>query len=601
MPIESVSFFLSDHTVQIMDLKQRSFDKSILFSLSIQETKQLLEMDLIVLDAVKLSGIRIELAPMDYGSGEMLMNGFQSWTGSSMAEVADKPRRLAKAANLFKLNRMGDYDFYANPTRKNSQHAHEYTIINWDGQAHLLGSLNTDRFFTVIERCDGAISLYVDMEGISLKKGEELNVVKLLTLCGEIETRMIRDYMNRLPGVRKPGRSLTGWTSWYFYNNNITEEELLKQIEVLEKTGPDLDVFQIDDGYQKAIGDWLHTNGQFPGGMKMLADAARRAGFIPGIWLAPFICERKSFIFKEKKAWLLKDHKGEPVVAGWNPLWAGNFYALDFYNKEFQLYLRKVLRNIFRTWGYGMVKLDFLYAACLCPREGKTRAMVMQDALALIMEEAGSNLVLACGVPLASAFKKVDYCRIGPDAAPYWEDERLKFMGYRERTSTVASLRNTLNRAHLNNIAFGNDPDVFMLRSNDIQLGDEERHTLFVVSHLLGSMVFFSDDIRMYNKQELALLKMAYPKKMPEDVVITQKDRLYKLRCTIEGQRYQVYVNLSEREKNVVLPEGRFMSKHAGVLAGGTVINLEPHMTRCYLQINNQEEIKQSLGFPILK
>lgn len=600
MSIKSVHFYLTDRTVQHMDLKQRSFDKSIQFSLRIQESKQLLEMDLIALEAVQLKALRIELEHVEYAQGELLLNGYQSWSESEVLEHGEKLRPLSKTARLFKLNSMGDYGFYEPPTDGAWQHSHEFALFRGEGRSNLIGSLNTDRFYTIIERGPEGLSVYVDAEGIVLEKGGELNIMRLFRTAGATDGAVVRAYMAKLPGERRPGPNLTGWTSWYFYYNKITEEEMLEQIETLSEKGPALDVFQIDEGYQKAIGDWLHVNENFPGGMKHLADEAKRCGFLPGIWLAPFICDRHSFIWKEKKEWLLRDEKGHPIVAGGNPLWGGSFFALDFYNKEFQQYLRKVLRQIFRIWGYGLVKLDFLYAVNMRPRPGRTRAMVMRDAIALIMEEAGSNLVQACGVPLASAFKQVDYCRVGPDASPGWDDGRLRMMACRERISTRASLINTLNRAALNGAAFGSDPDVFMLRSNEIELDVEERHTLFLVNHLLGSLVFFSDDIRLYTKDEMDMLRTAYPALKPEGLVVTHKSGLYKLSFTLGHHAYVAYVNMSDRNKHVILPEGSFLSRRAGRMPGGSAISLEAHMTRCFMRLTEEEEAPGEWGFPML-
>jgi predicted exporter len=44
-------------------------------------------------------------------------------------------------------------------------------------------------------------------------------------------------------------------------------------------------VIQLDDGFQRAAGDW-ETNAKFPHGHRWLTDHIRAAGFIPGLWLA---------------------------------------------------------------------------------------------------------------------------------------------------------------------------------------------------------------------------------------------------------------------------------------------------------------------------
>ena len=44
-----------------------------------------------------------------------------------------------------------------------------------------------------------------------------------------------------------------------------------------------LEVVQLDDGFQSALGDWDTTNSKFPSGLKFLADKIRKAGFAAGI------------------------------------------------------------------------------------------------------------------------------------------------------------------------------------------------------------------------------------------------------------------------------------------------------------------------------
>ena len=78
-----------------------------------------------------------------------------------------------------------------------------------------------------------------------------------------------------------------GWCSWYHYFDGVTEADITAN---LARAGDwPFDVFQLDDGYQPAIGDWLATNEKFPSGVDGVAAAIAAAGFVPGLWIAPFI------------------------------------------------------------------------------------------------------------------------------------------------------------------------------------------------------------------------------------------------------------------------------------------------------------------------
>ena len=80
----------------------------------------------------------------------------------------------------------------------------------------------------------------------------------------------------------------------------------------------------------------------------------------------------------------------------------------------------------------------------------------MAEAMDFLRECAGNALILACGVPLASAFGKVDYCRIGCDVSLDWNDKPHMRLMHRERISTRNSILNTVFRRQLD----GNSSDV---------------------------------------------------------------------------------------------------------------------------------------------
>ena len=59
----------------------------------------------------------------------------------------------------------------------------------------------------------------------------------------------------------------------------------------------------------------------------------------------------------------------------------------------------------------------------------------MADAMDFLRECAGDAMILGCGVPLASAFGKVEYCRIGCDVSLDWNDKPHMRLMHRERSA----------------------------------------------------------------------------------------------------------------------------------------------------------------------
>ena len=172
--------------------------------------------------------------------------------------------------------------------------------------------------------------------------------------------------------------------------------------------------------------------------------------------------------------------------------------------------MREYLRDVFGTvtgeWGFRLLKLDFLYAACILPRKDRTRGQIMSDGMDLLRELAGSAKILGCGVPMASAFGKVDYCRIGTDVTPEWDGSAAMKLIHRERPSTCNSILNSVFRRQLNGRAFINDPDVFMLRDTSTSMSAEQRRCLAEVNALCGGVLFTSDNMAEYGTAQQELL-----------------------------------------------------------------------------------------------
>ena len=130
------------------------------------------------------------------------------------------------------------------------------------------------------------------------------------------------------------------------------------------------------------VGDWLSVDPvKFPSGMKKMADAIHAKGYLAGIWVAPFAAEFKSAVVKEHPEWLLRDEKGKPVLGGF--AWERVLRPRPRERRSARLRSRKVFDTAIDEWGYDMFKLDFLYAACITPRAGKSRGRLMYEAMDL--------------------------------------------------------------------------------------------------------------------------------------------------------------------------------------------------------------------------
>lgn len=455
---------------------------------------------------VELHSVKASFAfPFDK-KDRLFLNGYQSWTdsrehapGDTLHSLDAVPRSVVRK---YAFDRYGDYTFVSYGKKRGQLHGFSYAYVRRGKEFTLFGSLAEESGFTVIrfDTAENTITLEKDCRGHHFTG--EYTAFDLVILRGE--EKEVFDRWFALMGIPAPrGKRIYGYTSWYDRYEDISEQSVSEDLAGFTSVERRPDVFQIDDGYEQAVGDWLLVDEEkFPSGMAAAAEKIRAAGMTPGLWLAPFAAEKESTLVKNHPDWLLRDDKGEPVVGGSN--WSG-FYALDIYNEEVRSYLREVFDTVIRRWGFTFVKLDFLYASCVIPRRDKTRAQVMYDGMRLLREVCGDAWILGCGVPLAPAFGLVDYCRIGCDVSLSWDDELYMRPMHRERVSTRNTVLNTVFRRELHGRAFLNDPDVFLLREKNTKLTRREKHLLATVNALFGGVLFTSDNVAEYSDESRKL------------------------------------------------------------------------------------------------
>ena len=450
---------------------------------------------------------------------KIYVNGYQSWTDSFEYGITDKmyaPAPLMKAFLAGPLGRAtgisnaGDLPILKFKNAPGKFYGFSYSYVRRGNAIDLIGSLSERTGYTVIEFDvkQNEITVWKDLEGKEFSAGESA-LADLGFFSGEYGDAFDAYFnaMNIAPFNRK---LLTGYTTWYNYYNNIDSEIVSRDLQAIGRLPQKVDIFQIDDGYQRAVGDWLNTDkAKFAEGMKPVAQSIHAKGMLAGIWLAPFAVTKKSFIYKEHRDWLVRNRKGKLVKAGAN--WGG-FYSLDIYNPEARLYVEKVFDTVLSDWGYDLVKLDFLYCACIEPIHGKSRGEIMCDAMDLLRKCCKDKLILGCGVPLAPAFGKVDYCRIGPDISLEWGKKKYDS---REGVSVVHAMLNSVFRRHLDGRAFGNDPDVFLLRDNNIRLSREQKKTLAECNKLTGKVLFTSDNVDEYDEEKKKIISKVFDGNVP--------------------------------------------------------------------------------------
>ncbi len=448
-----------------------------------------------------LRSVTAELTVDRNADTKIFMNGFQTWTLSPEYGVMGKERNLKGLPRAiidhYSLDRYGDSYFDEFP-----RHAGVFHGFSWcwfrDGDLYrLFGSLDEDNGYTIFtyDVEQSLLTISKDSAGLRVEGPTELMGIGYYEGSQtDVFDRWFRDLGIEKPDVPK----LYGYSSWYNRYQTIREKDMLEDLEGCKEIFSGGDLFQIDDGWEPCVGDWLECDrNKFPSGMRTMAEVIHQSGFKAGLWLAPFAAEENSSLYRGHPDWFFKVN-GEPWKLGCN--WSG-FYSLDIDHPEVVNYLREVFSRVFDQWGFDFVKLDFLYGAAPFGSETETRAGRMKRALKLLKELTRDKTVLLCGVPLMPAFGLFDYARIGCDVTLDLDGRPHMRLVHMERPSTLNAIKNIIYRYPLDQRAFGSDPDVFFLRSYNIHLTEDQRLSLATLDALLGSVFLTSDDPARYTPE----------------------------------------------------------------------------------------------------
>jgi len=271
---------------------------------------------------------------------------------------------------------------------------------------------------------------------------------------------------------------------------------------VIAKTVPGLRYIQIDDGYQPAMGDWLDTGPAFGGDVQSVLRAIRERGFEPAIWVAPFVAESGSRLFREHPDWFVRDPEGGPLRAdkvtfgGWR---RGPWYAVDGTHPEAQRHLETVFRVMRRDWGCAYFKLDANFWGAIHggrfhdPRA--TRIEAYRRGMQAVLRGAGDAFVLGCNHPIWPSLGLIHGSRSSNDIKRTWA-----------RISGTA--RQNLLRNWQNGRLWWNDPDAVVLTG---ELPENEFLFHATAIYATGGMLLSGDDLTQIPPARMSLLQRLQP------------------------------------------------------------------------------------------
>ena len=445
----------------------------------------------VVLEAVansagSLEGLELAGEGTLPGARAFVSNGFQSWSQSGPVALGPP---LDEDALRQTLAAEGD----AEVIRDGRGLSWWHTVVGGADVAVVAGALAATRF-----RSFAAVGANGDTVVLRLVSGgapaDRVTVTPGEHVMGEpwriAGTRDIpaalADLGDQLAAAARPRmvRPEAGWNSWYELFSDVDREAVLANAaiarEILTPRLPsDARPLRIvvDDGWQQAWGDWT-PNAKFPGGMDGLAAGLAADGFTAGVWLAPLLVQADSQTAAAHPEWLLPD-------ATYEHLGEGTMRILDVTHPGARAHLAEVIQRIV-GWGYGLLKIDFLFAGAQAATRSSplTGMAAYRLALETIRAAAGEDTVLvAVGAPALPSLPFVDAWRLGGDIALELLPPAFPFLANQARS---LGTRWFVCRAVLC------DPDPPVLRV----LGQDEVGFGLATVALAGGGLFLSDDLR---------------------------------------------------------------------------------------------------------
>ena len=366
---------------------------------------------------------------------------------------------------------------------------------------HLLAFASCRRFNGAIHVRPASVQVVVEAEGLTLAPGQSWTLEDVTYQEAADRDALLDELAAHLVASHPPlkfNAPPAGWCSWYCFGPRVTAQQVLDNLDVIAKRIPGLRYIQIDDGYQPAMGDWLETGAAFGGAVQTVLKQIRARGFEPAIWVAPFIAEEGSNLFKQHPDWFVKDADGTPLrsnkvtFGGWR---RGPWYALDGTHPEARAHLEHVFKTMREAWGCTYFKLDANFWGAI--HGGRfhdptaTRIEAYRRGMAAVLKGTRDAFVLGCNHPIWPSLGLIHGSRSSHDIKREWK-----------RISDTA--RQNLMRNWQNGRLWWNDPDAIVLTG---ELPEHEFRFHATAIYATGGMILSGDDLTQISEPRLAMLQ----------------------------------------------------------------------------------------------
>lgn len=385
-------------------------------------------------------------------------------------------------SDLEMIGAYGDFQHYKLPKPDGCYQV--YNIIRFTPEKEpglLMGFTSCNRFGGEFWFDEQEIWVTLNLEGIEIAPGETIELEHFFAGTGkktELEEHFAAAIQTHHPKLQTAELPI-GWSSWPVYGPEITAQKIYDNLEAIREKKLELKYIQIDDGYQKFMGDWLSSADTFEGGVESVCRNIKERGFEPAIWAAPFIAEEQSQLFRDHPDWFVKDDNGKPLASdqvsfgGWR---CAPWYMLDGTHPEARRYLKEVFRTMREEWGVRYFKLDAnMWGALpfgIRYEKNRTCIEAYRMGMEAVLEGAGKDsFVIGCNAPMWPSLGLVHAMRVT-------NDNSRKF----QKLTRIA--RECFYRNWQNGRLWVNDPDTVLMRNCNLSILDPAGRFIDINSEL---------------------------------------------------------------------------------------------------------------------
>ncbi|MGI8907556.1 MAG: glycoside hydrolase family 36 protein [Candidatus Sumerlaeaceae bacterium] len=301
---------------------------------------------------------------------------------------------------------------------------------------------------------------------------------------------------------------INGWCTWSNMYGDITEERVLKNARVIanELKAYGMEWVQIDDGFQRAFGDWEALPGKLPNGMKDLATKITALGLKPGLWLAPFAISKGTDVATNHPEWLV--HRPDGTLQDIEPAHQGQAqYILDVSKAGARDWLHRTFSTVANDWGYRFIKTDFSEWTLLATQRFADASWSIAKAYYVANETIRSAIgpdvhLLDCG-PTPEIIGLADSMRIELDRpisaeCNLWDQYALH---YNSTAPAVAK------RYYFHGRTWINDADHIRLVTLDLP----QAQVAATITALSGGTIISGDQLYDLDRPRMEILKKVLP------------------------------------------------------------------------------------------